>query len=182
MEHVLPSLIRRQWKASVVQRDARGNLFPRVPESPTQKEVWNLSSCPQPASYRTPAPALVHNLQKRHCLPPRSFLPPHSSLPRFSPRDKGGRAAGAGASVAGFTQAVDSRCESLPPSGLLAGLPWQADSAVCWRGCLQLPCSGWRGSGWQQLPLRGCLRRSDRGFESWHGRGSVCERPHSAAG
>lgn len=63
MEHVLPSLIRRQWKASVVQRDPSGNLFPRVPESPTQKEVWNLSSCPQPASYRTPAPALGHNLQ-----------------------------------------------------------------------------------------------------------------------
>ena len=154
-----------------------------MPESPTQKEVWNLSSCPQPAPYRAPAPALVHNLQKRHCLPPRSFLPPHSSLPRFSSRDKGDRAAGAGGRVWPGSRRqwifTVSRC---PPSGLLAGLPWQADSAVCWRGCLRLPCSGWRGSGWQQLPLRGCLRRADRGCESWHGRGSVCRCPHSAAG
>lgn len=181
MEHVLPSLIRRQWKASVVQRDPSGNLFPRVPESPTQKEVWNLSSCPQPASYRTPAPALGHNLQSATVSlqgpSPTTLIPAQVLSPR-----QGGPCCRGGGECGRFTQAVDSRCEPLPPSGLLAGLPWQADSAVCWRGCLQLPCSGWRGSGWQQLPLRGCLRRADRGCESWHGRGSVCERPHSAAG
>lgn len=66
------------------------------------------------------------------------------------------------------------------PPGSWTGLPWHADSVVCWRGCLQLPCSGWKGSGWQQLLLCGCLHYIDRSYKSWRGKGSVCGRLHQA--
>lgn len=66
------------------------------------------------------------------------------------------------------------------PPGSWTTLPWQPDSVVCWRGSLLLPCSGWKGSGQQQLLLCGCLHYIDRSYKSWHDKGSVCGHQHSA--
>lgn len=149
-----------------------------MPTSPTQKEVWNLWNSPP----RRPLPWLW-------CRPshPPPDPPTNSSLQalflRVSSHDKGrgGRAAGWRLWPGSRRQWMLTVQSLAHPPGSWTGLPWHAGSAACWRGCLQPACSEWKGSGWQQLPLCGCLRCTDRSYKSWHGKGSVCGRRRWAA-